>query len=147
MKKRTKRFKLGLSKYIFFWLPVVIWALIIFRFSANPTIQASHINWKDFVIKKTAHIIEYAILSLLLYRGFVNSSMEKRRAGFWAIYLAIFYAISDEVHQNFTPGREPTLRDVFFDTIGAILAILFIWKYLPKAPKKLKDLASRLQIS
>jgi len=140
--KVGERFK----KIIFFWIPVIVWASVIFTFSANPTTQTSEIHWQDFVVKKTAHMIFYAILAILLYRALKESNLQKEKAGWLSIFSCFFYGLTDEFHQSFTPGREPRLRDVIFDTIGSALAIYFIWKWLPKAPAKLKSWAKKLQL-
>jgi glycopeptide antibiotics resistance protein len=135
-----------LVKILRYWSPPLIWALVIFLFSSYPTRRASEIFWQDFIVKKTAHVVEYAIFSTLLYRAFKESGAKKTNAGIFAITLSILYAVSDEFHQSFTPGREPTARDVIFDTIGASLAIYTIWNLLPKAPKRLKKWAESLQL-
>lgn len=127
-------------------MPVVVWAIVIFLFSNHPSVRASSIQLEDFVIKKTAHMIEYAIFTILVYRAFLNSNVKPQKALLLSFLVAILYAASDEFHQSFTPGREPTVRDVIFDTIGSVLAINFIWKLLPKAPKRLKVLAKNLRI-
>jgi len=134
------------EKVLKFWLPVVVWAVVIFLLSARPVTPATEIFWQDFIVKKSAHIIEYAILAALLYRALRASPVEKKKAGVYSVILAVLYAASDEFHQSFVPGRASTLRDVIFDTIGAILAIYILWKYLPKAPKRLRLWAKRLQL-
>jgi len=116
-------------------------------FSTRPVTPASRIYWQDFIVKKTAHIIEYGVFTILLYRGFTNSGVSRKKAAAISIILAVLYGLTDELHQSFTPGREPRLRDVGFDTIGALLAIHIVWKLLPKAPAKLKNLAKNLQIN
>jgi TRAP-type uncharacterized transport system fused permease subunit len=136
-----------IRKVIRFWLPVVIWAIIIFLLSARPMRRATQIFWQDFIIKKSAHVFEYAILTTLLYRALKEVGVEKKEAGVYSIILAVLYGVSDEFHQSFTPGRESTVRDVIFDTIGAILAIYGLWRYLPKAPKRLRLWAKRLQLT
>lgn len=128
------------------WMPPALGAVVIFLFSTLPTVKTFEFYWWDFVVKKSAHIIEYGILSTLLYRAFINSGFDKKKAATYSILISVFYGITDEYHQGFTPGREPKLRDVGFDTIGASLAIYLIWKYLPKAPKKLKNWAGKWQI-
>lgn len=135
------------KKVVRFWLPVVIWAVIIFLLSARPTPRATQIFWQDFIVKKSAHVLEYGIFTTLLYRALKEGGMEKKEAGVSSVILAVLYGVSDEFHQSFTPGRESTVRDVIFDTIGAILAIYGIWRYLPKAPKKLKLWAKRWQLT
>lgn len=129
-----------------FWLPVIAWAAVIFLFSSKPTGVASQIYWEDFIVKKFAHIVEYAIFATLIFRALVASGTSRKYAAILALIISICYAATDEIHQSFTPGREPRARDVIFDTIGASTAIYSIWNIIPKAPKKLKLLAKDFQL-
>lgn len=129
-----------------FFLPALLWALVIFTFSSFPTGTASQFYWQDFVIKKFAHMVEYAILTVLIYRGLWNSGVARPQAFLYAILLSVFYGITDEVHQSFTPGREPRARDVIFDTIGSGIAVYILWKLLPEAPPRLKRWAEDFQL-
>ena len=135
------------KKVLKYWLPVVIWSLVIFYFSSLPTAPITKVYWREFVIKKSAHVVEYAIYATLMYRALKESGVDKKEAGVYSVILAFIYGISDEFHQSFTPGRDPRLRDIFFDTMGASLAIYALWKLLPKAPKKLKTWAKKLQLT
>ena len=135
------------KKVVKYWLPVILWAVVIFSFSAKPTTRTSEIYWQDFIVKKSAHVFEYGILTILLFRALKKGGIEKKEAVVYSVILAVLYALSDEFHQSFTPGREPTLRDVFFDTAGSFLAVYIIWRYLPKAPKKLRNWAERLELT
>lgn len=116
-------------------------------FSTRPTGTASAIVWTDFVVKKTAHLTEYGILSLLIYRGLINSGVKKGEAAGAAIIASMFYGMSDEWHQSFTPGRMPRVYDVVFDTIGATGAIYLLWNMLPKMPKKLRNWAKAWELA
>ena len=136
----------GVKRILKYWGPPAVWALAIFLVSAYPTGQASQIHWKDFIVKKSAHIIEYGIFAGLMYRALRSSGVRRENAGIYAIFVALIYGVTDEFHQSYTPGREPKVRDVVFDTIGAIASIYSIWNLLPKAPGKLKSLAKRLQL-
>ena len=129
-----------------YWLPVIIWAIAIFLFSSLPTAPITKVYWWEFVIKKSAHVFEYAVFTILMYRALKESGVEKKEAGVYSVILALLYGISDEFHQSFTPGRDPRIRDVFFDTIGAVLAVYCIWRLLPKAPKRLKTWAKKLEL-
>lgn len=130
-----------------FWLPLFAWATLIFFLSSKPVKPVSTVTWQDFLVKKTFHLIEYGAFFLLSYRGFLNTtSFEKRKIALWSFSLAIFYGAIDEFHQSFTPGRQAHLRDVLIDGLGALLAWWALWRYLPKAPKKLKNWAQILQI-
>ena len=135
------------SKIFRFWFPVAIWAAVIFVLSAKPLPTTSEFYWKDFVVKKTAHLIEYAVFGTLVFRALINSGVSRKKAAIWSILISILYSLSDEFHQSFTPGREPRIRDVIFDTIGAGLAVYALWKLLAKAPKRLRSWAEKLQLT
>ena len=79
------------------------------------------IDVTDFIIRKVAHVTEYAVLSLLVSRSVgikMNSTIRERLvpAG-----ISSLYALSDEFHQSFVPSRGATYTDVMWDTFGAIL--------------------------
>lgn len=135
-----------LTTYIRFYLPLFLWALVIFLFSSQPTGSASEIHWQDFVVKKSAHLFVYAVLATLSFRAFLSSGVKKEKALMYAVIFAMLYGASDEFHQKFTPGREPHIRDVIIDTIGASIPVYFIWKLLPKAPEKLRTWAKDFQL-
>ncbi len=133
---------------LFFWVPVVIWGGVIFFFSTLVVVKSPEFNLLDFLFKKSAHFVEYAILALLLYRAAVNTTgLSKKKAGMLTLLFVVLYAISDEYHQSFTPGREPAVRDVLIDSLGGATALFLTWKYLPKMPEKLKELAKSLQLA
>lgn len=117
-----------LKKVFNYWFPPLIWTLVIFTFSSFSTPSTSVIYWQDFIVKKTAHMLEYGIFALLLYRALRAYEMDKTKAVILSILFAGIYGLTDEFHQSFTPGREPRIRDVAFDTIGASLSMLLIWK-------------------
>lgn len=135
----------GVQKVFKYWIPVLVWMGVIFSFSSFPTKPAGGIYWVDFVVKKSAHIIEYGFLTILLYRALKSSGVKSKNAALWAILFSVLYGASDEYHQSFTPGREPRVRDVFFDTIGSVLAIYATWNWLDKFPK-IKSLAKKYEI-
>ena len=115
------------------WGPIIIWAGVIFTFSSISTLPKAEIIWWDFILKKSAHIIEYAIFFLLLIRALNPTSPKKLmpqsvKSKTWliAFVVAILYALTDEYHQSFVPGRTAKLTDVGFDIIGAILSQGFI---------------------
>ena len=78
------------------------------------------IDVTDFIIRKIAHVTEYAVLCLLVSRSVgvkVTASIRERLvpAG-----ISSLYALSDEFHQSFVPSRGATYTDVMWDTLGAI---------------------------
>ncbi len=119
-----------MAKFLKRWVPVFLWMAVIFYLSSLPIIQASSIDPIDFVVKKTAHVFEYATLFVLLSRALQKKDKHKK-----AFLIGALYAFTDETHQLFTPGRGGSLRDVLlFDITGLILA----WIFLRKNHKLLK---------
>lgn len=116
-----------MAKFLKRWTPVFLWMAVIFYLSSLPIIQASSIDPLDFVVKKSAHIFEYAVLFALLSRALQGKDKYKK-----AFLVGALYAFTDETHQLFTPGRGGSLRDVLlFDIIGLLLAWFFLHKNHP----------------
>ena len=132
--------------FFYYWLPPIMWAVLIFALSSHQTGTASVIVWTDFAIKKSAHVFVYGILTAMLYRAFCVSGVDRMNAGLAAIFISCLYGMSDEYHQSFVPGRTGKVRDVGFDTIGSILSIWVTWNILPRAPMKLRKLAKGLEL-
>lgn len=135
-----------LVKLLKYWLPVVVWALIIFNFSSHAVPKVGPSYWTDFAAKKLAHIIEYGIFAVITYRALINSGVKVPLAYYIAIIIPFIYGASDELHQSFTPTRTPTVRDVLIDTVGASVAIWFMAKFLPKASGTVKIWAEKLDL-
>ena len=78
------------------------------------------------VLRKSAHLTEYAVLALLLLES-LSTERERNwnpRRALLCIGIAAAYSLADEFHQSFVPGRTASLRDCGLDTIGAALALL-----------------------
>jgi VanZ family protein len=91
-----------------------------------PTISGLTLLRVEFFIRKAAHVSEYAILAVLLYRAFVHTVFQSRSALSAGIVLlsCAAYAASDEFHQSFVPSRTASLRDVMIDLCGATFAVV-----------------------
>jgi len=94
-----------------------------------PTISPLTLVRVEFFLRKAAHVSEYAMLAVLLYRAFVHTVFQSRRALSAGLVLlsCTAYAASDEFHQSFVPSRTSSLRDVMIDVCGATLAVLLYW--------------------
>jgi VanZ family protein len=96
------------------WLPVVAWAALIFALSSIPSLSSGLGVW-DLVLRKAAHVTEYAILGALLVRA-VGRELP-------AFGIGVAYAITDEIHQTFVAGRHGSPLDVLIDAGGIALGI------------------------
>jgi VanZ family protein len=103
------------SSRISAWLPVVAWAALIFAFSSIPHLGTGLGTW-DTILRKGAHVTEYAIFGLLLLRAVGRAAP--------AFLLGVGYAITDEVHQHFVSGRHASPIDVAIDSAGVLLGVL-----------------------
>ena len=117
------------------WLPVIIYMSLIYYLSSlsDPIKEIIPLNlfpyfdFKRFIY----HIVEYGILSLLLYRALKITSKNPQTL---AILITIIYAITDEIHQYFVPGRISNVFDILIDSFGAVAmqSIINIYNFLKK---------------
>jgi VanZ family protein len=96
------------------WLPVLVWAAVIFAFSSIPSLGTGLGTW-DLVLRKLAHMTEYAILGALLLRA-IGRPLP-------AFAIGVLYAASDEVHQHFVSGRHASPLDVAIDAAGIAVGL------------------------
>ena len=101
----------------------MIWAAVIFAFSSVPSLSTGLGGW-DLLLRKLAHLTEYAILGALLVRALSRPGL--------AILLGGLYAVTDEVHQHFVRGRHAAWYDVLLDTVGVAVGVL-AWQRLRAA--------------
>jgi len=103
-----------------FFEPILRWLI--------PSLTYAQFAVIHHYIRKTAHLSEYFLFALLLYRGVRGNG----RGWHWTWGLAAFsiaagYAALDEVHQLFVASRHSSAYDVMIDSTGAFLAMLVIW--------------------
>jgi VanZ family protein len=99
---------------------------LIFALSSTPQLPHAREPLLDVLLKKGAHFSEYGILALLWLRALdpARLGLGRPQAAVAALLAAALYAISDETHQAFVPGRHPAGVDVLIDSAGASTAIL-----------------------
>ncbi|MCS7227645.1 MAG: VanZ family protein [Endomicrobia bacterium] len=115
------------NKKFLAWVYVVIWCGIIFYFSSIPHLKIETLGIWDFIFRKIAHMVEYFILVILIFRAFTRTTkLHRSKIYFWSIFLSVMYAISDEFHQHFVPGRYFSLYDILIDIIGITFGS-FVW--------------------
>ena len=141
------------KRIIINWILLILWIIIIFFMSHQPaevSNQQSDLiiqifnkigldlnsylgSLATFIIRKTAHFTEYFILYILANNVLRYYFSDKKKRIYILIFVLI-YAISDEVHQYFVPGKAMALRDVLIDFSGGFTACLveIIYKYIKK---------------
>lgn len=110
--------KSNFKRHLLKFLPSIIWMLIIFYFSSRSTTGIGTNATNRFLILKSFHLIEYAILGILLFFGYQKYK--------YSIITAYLYALSDEFHQHFVLGRASRFRDTLIDLGGICLGLLFL---------------------
>ena len=125
---------------IIWWILIAFWCGMIFFQSSKPATESHKqslfivvaVNhWvtalvgkevvvlTDARIRMLAHFIEYMIFGILLFNGF-SSGKSLRRTFLLFLAVGITWAVSDEIHQFFVPGRTMRLIDVMTDTAGIL---------------------------
>lgn len=94
------------------WGAVVVWAALIFLQSSLPDPPgSSSLDWLH--ADKVAHAVTYGVLAALLAWAGGPFAL--------AWLLAVLYGVTDELHQVWTPGRDPDALDLLADAVGAAL--------------------------
>jgi VanZ family protein len=90
-------------------------------------LTSSNLGELNHIIRKLAHFTEYAILTTLGYWGWLKGlGRSPQTALRITLLISILFAISDEFHQRFVPGRTSLVTDVFVDCFGATVAALIL---------------------
>lgn len=131
--------------------PVGLWVAFIFfastgNFSASetsriirplllwlfPDITEENLLYAHFLVRKAAHLTEYALLALLLARAFLTSAHDGLRKHWHVVAFALvaLVALLDEFHQSFLDTRTGTIYDSLVDMAGGAtaLAALAVWR-------------------
>ncbi len=110
--------------------PATLWAIVIYIFSAQEVLPGLSLSISDFLLKKTAHIFVFAVLYLLMLKGFSSLGEAPIKAWKKTMFICLMYAIIDELHQTIVPGRTGTVRDVGYDFLGISLAFMQKFRYI-----------------
>lgn len=141
------------SLFVICLILTIIWISIIYAFSAQPAKESSQnssgiVEWLiqilyphyeelseskqtqisdhwTWLVRKSAHAAEYAILAILIYVTCVISNLKWAHQIRICIALAgsIVYAATDELHQLFVQGRSGQFKDVLIDAAGALIGV------------------------
>jgi VanZ family protein len=139
-----------------YWGPVLVWAAVISYASTGafgsartqghiipilhwlfPSASGPTLFYIHHLIRKGAHVFEYAVFALLVLRGF-RSGVEEWRWK-WALNVTLVvacYAALDEYHQSFVPGRGASAWDSLLDTTAGVAALLIAWALISWQSKR-----------
>jgi VanZ family protein len=139
--------------FLKYWLPALIWMALIFSASSDvnsfahssriigpllhwlfPQMPDDTMYFIVLVVRKCAHLTEYAVFALLLWRVLRKPVKNDPRPWIWrearlALLIVALYAASDEFHQSFVPTRTALVSDVFVDTAGGVASLLALWAF------------------
>ena len=113
---------------LYYWLPLIAWMGIIFWSSSQPQPIDLPESWLEELVGKAGHVIGYAGLGLLWRRALAAHQLTSKPQ-MLAFVLTVLYAISDEYHQTFVPGRNGTPVDVLIDAAGAGLGLWLLHRW------------------
>ncbi len=139
--------------FLRYWLPLLLWMILIFSASADtqstertsrflvpflrtfwPDISSESIDQVRWLVRKGAHLAEYAVLAWLWLR--VLQRFVFREEGGWSwraaagsLLAVTIYAATDELHQQFVPNRTGSFRDVCIDILGGMLGLIALWMW------------------
>ena len=137
---------LGISRRSRAWLCVGAWALFVFGLGSDdlsfdhtsrflgplirwllPNASEATADWIHFTIRKSAHLVEYAILGFLTLRALATDrALALPRATWIALFLTAAFAAVDETRQSLTATRMGSVWDVLLDTLGAAAGIALL---------------------
>lgn len=132
------------------WVLVILWMTLIFYQSHKPAIESNEISKGitvkiievvkklipnididagrfNHIIRKGAHFFVYLVLGVLVANGLIRCDVTGSRLMCFALLICVLYAIGDEAHQLFIPGRGGQVRDVILDSVGSLVGILSYW--------------------
>lgn len=140
------------KKILISWIMVMLWMALIFNLSAQVREESNQlstgitviiekiiekVNLFDIkfdiktinhIVRKNAHFFIYLVLGILVMNAI-------RKSKYLALSICIFYAMSDELHQAFVPGRGPGIKDVLIDSAGAYIGVLIFILIMKKVIK------------
>ena len=134
------------SRNYFRWGLVIVWMMGIFLLSNQRATASSDLSgvitkWLygvaerifpetafdfsmlSFIVRKAAHFFAYLILGSLVMNGFRGKELPANKWLGRAVIVCVLYAISDEIHQLYVPGRSGEVKDVLLDSVGALIGI------------------------
>lgn len=108
---------------------------VIFTLSSQPRFSFVPLAWQTELASAVAHGMEYLILAVLLWLAVARTSWLRERTAVVVLGAACLYAVSDEVHQFFVPGRVTDARDLLVDALGVALGVWLMSRRAGRPPR------------
>lgn len=134
---------------------IVIWMITVFCFSNDNSQKSSNKSEKivevisqicdnkirekdklETIVRKSAHMLIYTIGGILFFLYFNTYDIVFKKKIIYSIIICVIYAITDEIHQGFVPGRSPQITDILIDTAGVNIGIVISY-WILKINKKI----------
>ena len=136
-----------------YWLPVLAVMALVFSASSDagswqrssriirplvrwmfPNLDDDSVHTVVVVVRKCAHLTEFALLAVLIWRALAQPPMQPGQRWKWAtarlaFVITLVYAAADEFHQSLVPGRQAAIQDVVLDGCGAVLGLFLLWAF------------------
>ncbi|MFC4769042.1 VanZ family protein [Effusibacillus consociatus] len=113
------------------WVPLSVLETLLprieFQYDKDLITWRQPYDMMEFLIRKAAHVSEFAILTLLWIRTFSHTRLTGPNSTWISGMISLLYALSDEWHQTFVPNRTGHLIDVGVDSIGIALVVVLVW--------------------
>lgn len=133
------------GRKIAIWSIVVLWMIVIFKLSAQSGEQSNDLSLGvsgliaaliekispssdalafNHIIRKCAHFFAYLVLGMVVLFAMRKMGISGTKGILLTLAVCVVYAISDEWHQGFIPGRTPKLTDILIDSSGSLLGTI-----------------------
>jgi hypothetical protein len=110
------------------WTLVVVWGIIIWSLTTTPDFKVTDDTLLSFLISNGGHFIFFGVQAGLLLLALPNSSF--LFPNFYPLALTSLYGFIIELVQRNVPGRSADPVDWILDTVGAVLFVVIMKKYI-----------------
>lgn len=142
----------SVTRAMLWWGLLLLWCGVIYYVSADPVFTADStaqafqhaapvaakpglVERLNILVRKTGHAVGFGVLGAFAWAA-LSEWPKPRGVAFWAWLLATLYAVSDEWHQSWVPGRTGVAKDVLLDSVGAAVAVLLVAWLVPRLGRR-----------
>jgi hypothetical protein len=116
---------------LWWWAPFILWFMVLAILTSIPTVETPDLGFD--AQDKLYHLLAFMIFAFLLMRAMVAGNPDRMSSSSRrTVFYGIAYAVFDEVHQLFIPGRYGDVMDGLADVVGilcGVMLFLAIYRY------------------